>query len=81
MKKNITEKDINKLNDVLIQSSLDSQDEEEDCFMIDGKSITKLITLVTQYDYIMDLLESINDDYLYQNHLTLWQELKKYKGE
>ena len=82
MKKyNITEKDINILNDKILQSAQDPQDEDDDCYMIDGKTLTKLGLVVTEFDYIMSLLERIDDDYLYKNHSTLWSKLKAYKGE
>ncbi len=81
MKNIITEKDIIQLNDKLLQSSLDPQDEEDDCYMVDRKTITKLIILVSEYDYIMNILNNVDEDYLYKNHSALWSKIKEYKEE
>ena len=81
MKNIITEKDIIQLNDKLLQSSLDPQDEEDDCYMVDRKTITKLIILVSEYDYIMNILNNVDEDYLYKSHSALWSKIKEYKEE
>ena len=78
-KESIDEKDITELNDVLLQAIQDPQDEEDDCYMVDRKTITKLIILVSEYDYIMNILNNVDEDYLYKNHSALWSKIKEYK--